>query len=172
MVSMKTLVAVVVTLVLTTACDVATPGGAGSAPTAATRPSASVAAAVSPSAAPTSAAPTTATAAPATQAPTAPPPPPPTAKPALTLTAVPPRAARGSTFVIQFKGFPTSANGLDVVQTVTLPNGAKLAPKTFTAKPDGTGFTTYLASLGDPSGQHVINLAGGGLTAFVIVIVD
>ncbi len=166
---MKALAALVLVLLVTTACDVATPGGQGPAPAAATtRPSAS-AAAIPPSAVPATTAPP---AAPATQAPTAPPPPPPTAKPALTLTAVPPRATRGSTFVIQFKGFPTSPNGLDVVQSVTLPSGVKLPPKTFTAKPDGTGFTTYLASLGDPSGQHVINLTGGGLSAFVIILVD
>ena len=111
-------------------------------------------------------------AAPTTAAPTAPPPPPPTAKPAPAIKAVPPRAARGSTFVLQFSGFPTSPTGVDVVQTVPLPNGVRLAPTTFLARPDGTGFTTYLASLGDPAGQHVIQLAGAGASAQVILLVD
>lgn len=105
-------------------------------------------------------------------APTAPPPAAPTAKPAPAIKAVPLRAARGSTFVLQFSGFPTSPGGVDVVQTVTLPNGVRLAPTTFLAKPDGTGFTTYLASLGDPAGQHVVQLAGAGASAQVVLLVD
>lgn len=113
------------------------------------------------------------TAAPVTQAPAPPPPAPPAAKPAPTITPVPARGARGSNFVLQFSGFPTSAQGVDIVQTVTLPTGAKLAPKTFLAKPDGTGFTTYTPNLSDPVGQYVVTLqvAGGGVSAFAIITV-
>ncbi len=135
-----------------------------------TRPSASVSPV--PAAILVTATPVPVQAAPATAAPTAPPPPPPTAKPAPAIKAVPLRAARGSTFVLQFSGFPTSPGGVDVVQTVTLPNGVRLAPTTFLAKPDGTGFTTYLASLGDPAGQHVVQLAGAGASAQVVLLVD
>jgi hypothetical protein len=60
------------------------------------------------------------------------------------------------------------------VQTVTMPTGVKLAPATFLAKPDGTGFTTYTPKVSDPSGQYVVNLqvAGGGVSTFAIIIVD
>lgn len=168
---MRLVATLIAALLVTAACDVAAPV-AGSSPATTARASALPTVVASASATPAASPSATPTPAPATAAPTAPPPPPPTARPAPSITAVPPRAARGSTFVLQFKGFPTSANGLDVVQVVTLPNGVKLAPKTFTAKPDGTGFTTYLASLGDPTGQHVIELTGGGQSAFVIVLVD
>jgi hypothetical protein len=167
---MKRLGAIVLALLVISACDVAAPV-AKSSPTPAGRASAGASATAS--AALVVPATTAPTPAPATAAPTAPPPPPPpTAKPTPALKAVPPRAARGSTFVVQFTGYPTSPNGVDVVQTVTLPNGDKLAAKTFLAKPDGTGFTTYTPSPGDQAGQHVINLVGGGYSTFIIVIVD
>jgi hypothetical protein len=87
---------------------------------------------------------------------------------------VPTRGNRGTNFVFQFSGFPTSTNGLDIVQTVTLPNGTKLPPKTFSAAPNGTGLSTYTPTFADPSGQYVITLqvAGGGVSAFTIIIVD
>lgn len=134
------------------------------------RPSASASA--SPAAVLVTATPVPVQAAPPTAAPTAPPPPPPTAKPTPAIKAVPPRGARGSTFVLQFSGFPTSPAGVDVVQTVTLPNGVRLAPTTFLARADGTGFTTYFASLGDPAGPYLVQLAGAGASAQVVLLVD
>ena len=164
----KLIIALLVASFAATACG-AIPGSVVAPPATSTaRPSASASAA--PAAVLVTATPVQA--APATVPPTAPPPPPPTARPAPAITAVPPRAARGSTFVLQFTGFPTSPGGVDVIQTVTLPNGVRLAPKTFLAKPDGTGFTTYLASLGDPAGQYVVQLTGAGASAQVILIVD
>ena len=167
---MSKLIALALTVVIGTACGAVDSVLAAKTPAATVRPSASASAAAASAPVATTTAPVAS--APATVAPTAPPPPPPTAKPTPAIKAVPPRANRGSTFVLQFSGFPTSAQGIDVVQTLTLPNGVKLTPSTFRAQPDGTGFTTYLASLGDPAGQHVIQLTGGGLSAFVILIVD
>ena len=112
----------------------------------------------------------------ATESAVTPSPAPPAAAPpraAPTITAVPTRGPKGSTFVFQFTGFPTSAQGIDIVQTVTLPTGAKLPPKTFTARPDGSGFTTFTQSFADPAGQYVVTLqvAGGGVSAFTLVTV-
>ena len=166
----KLISAVIVAALALTACGSTTSPVAALPSTPTARPSASVSAV--PAAVLVTATPVPVQAAPATAAPTAPPPPPPTAKPAPAIKAVPLRAARGSTFVLQFSGFPTSPGGVDVVQTVTLPNGVRLAPTTFFAKPDGTGFTTYLASLGDPAGQHVVQLAGAGASAQVVLVVD
>src|SRR5258706_5044079 len=111
-------------------------------------------------------------AAPATPARTAPPPPPP--PPTITIKPVPTRGNRGTNFIFQFSGFPTSTSGLDIIQTVTLPTGVKLAPKTFSAAPNGSGISTYTPTFSDPSGQYVITLqvAGGGVSAFTIIIVD
>ena len=114
------------------------------------------------------------TAAPATPAPTpvrtAPPPPPPP-QTAASIKAIPARGVRGTNFVFQASGFPASR---DIIQTVTLPTGAKAPSRTFTTNPDGTALTTYTPSVSDPSGQYVITLqiAGGGASAFVIIIVD
>ena len=87
---------------------------------------------------------------------------------------MPARGVRGTSFVFQYTGFPSSAQGVDVVQTVTLPTGAKLAPKTFLSNPNGSGFTTYTPSASDPSGQYVVTLqmAGGGISTSAIIIVD
>ena len=87
---------------------------------------------------------------------------------------MPTRGNRGTNFVFQFSGFPRSTSGLDIVQTVTLPTGVKLAPKTFSAAPDGTGLSTYTPTFADPSGQYVITLqvAGGGPSAFIVIVVD
>ena len=85
-----------------------------------------------------------------------------------------PTNLRGTNFVFQFSGFPKSTSGLDIIQTVTLPTGVKLAPKTFRAAADGSGLSTYASTFSDPSGQYVITLqvAGGGVSAFTIIIVD
>ena len=93
---------------------------------------------------------------------------------AFTIKAIPTRGNRGTNFVFQFSGFPTSTSGLDIIQTVTLPTGVKLAPKTFSAAPNGSGLSTYTPTFADPSGQYVITLqvAGGGASAFTIIIVD
>jgi len=165
------LVAVLVLVgVACAACDV-TPDAATRSSSSSPRASASATAARSATIAPTpTAAPTTA--APAPPAPTNPPAPPP--QPTITIKAIPTRGNRGTNFVFQFSGFPTSPNGLDIIQTVTLPTGVKLAPKTFSAAPNGSGLSTYTPTFSDPSGQYVITLqvAGGGASAFTIIIVD
>jgi hypothetical protein len=167
---MKLLAALVLAGAACTACDV-TPDTATTSSTSTPRPSGSVA--VAPPSATVAPTPTAApkTVAPPPPAPTNPPPPPP---PAITIKAIPTRGNRGTNFVFQFSGFPTSPNGLDIIQTVTLPNGTKLAPKTFSAAPNGTGLSTYTPNVSDPSGQYVITLqvAGGGASAFTIIIVD
>jgi len=168
---MKLIAALVLAGVACAACDV-TPDTATTSSSSTPRASASATAARSATVAPTpTAAPTTA--APAPPAPTNPPPPPPP-QAAPKIQAVPTRGNRGTNFVFQFSGFPTSANGLDIIQTVTLPNGQKLAPRTFSAAPNGSGLSTYTPTFSDPSGQYVITLqvAGGGVSAFTIIIVD
>lgn len=166
----KLIIAVVVGALALTACG-SIPGAVAGTPGVATGRLSASASSV-PAAVLVTATPVAAQVAPATTAPTAPPPPPPTARPTPAIKAVPARAARGSTFVLQFTGFPTSPGGVDVVQSVTLPNGVHLAPTTFLAKPDGTGFTTYLASLGDPAGPSLVQLAGAGVTAQIVLLVD
>src|SRR5260221_7739323 len=98
---------------------------------------------------------------------------PPTPPPTIKIKQVPTRGNRGTNFIFQFSGFPTSTSGLDIIQTVTLPTGVKLAPKTFSAAPNGSGISTYTPTFSDPSSQYVITLqlAGGGLSAFTIIIV-
>ena len=166
----KLIIALVIGSLAATACG-AFPGVVAAPPSAPTaRPSVSLSPV--PAAVLVTLTPVPVQAAPVTAAPTAPPPPPPTAKSTPAVKAVPPRAPRGSTFVLQFTGVPTSPGGVDIVQTVTLPNGVRLAPTTFLAKPDGTGFTTYLASLGDPAGPYLVQLAGAGASAQVVLLVD
>ena len=168
----KLIAALVLAGVVCAACDV-TQQTPVTSPSSAPRASGSTAVVTSRSAtvAPTpTLAPTAA--APAPPATTNPPPPP--APTAPKIQAVPTHGVRGTNFVFQFSGFPTSPNGLDIVQTVTLPTGVKLAPKTFSAAPNGSGLSTYTPSASDPSGQYVITLqvAGGGASAFTIIAVD
>jgi hypothetical protein len=166
----KLIAALVLAAAALAACDVASPTTTTSS-SSTPRASGSAAATRSATIAPTpTAAPTTAT--PAPPAPTNPPPPPP--QPAITIKAVPTRGNRGTNFVFQFSGFPKSTSGLDIIQTVTLPTGVKLAPKTFSAAPNGSGLSTYTPNASDPSGQYVITLqvAGGGASAFTIITVD
>lgn len=170
----KLIVALVLASAVCAACDTAAATVTAASPTPTVRSSSSAGAAPSP---PGSVVPATAvppTAAPATPVRTNPPTPAPTAQPGPAVKAVPTRGSRGSTFVLQFSGFPTSPQGVDIVQTVTLPTGARLAAKTFLAKPDGTGFTTYTPLATDPAGQYVVQLqvAGGGVSSFAIITVD
>jgi hypothetical protein len=165
----KLIVALVLAGVACAACDV-TPPTATTSSSSTPRASGSAIATRSATIAP---APTVAsTTAPPPPAPTAPPPPP--AQTAPTIKAIPLRGNRGTNFVFQFSGFPKSTTGLDIVQTVTLPTGVKLPSKTFSAAPDGSGLSTYTPTSADPSGQYVITLqvAGGGVSAFTIIIVD
>src|SRR5690242_282533 len=168
---MKLIAALVLAGVACASCDV-TPDTAATSSSSSPRASAAASAARSATIAPTpTAAPTTA--APAPPAPTNPPPPPPP-QAAPKIQAVPTRGNRGTNFIFQFSGFPTSSGGLDIIQTVTMPNGTKLAPRTFSAAPNGSGISTYTPTFSDPSGQYVITLqvAGGGVSAFTIIIVD
>jgi hypothetical protein len=102
-----------------------------------------------------------------TTARTAPPPPPPTPVPAPKIVAVPSSGVRGTNFVFQLTGWPRSANGQDILQTVTTPLGRPVGPAPFTTRPDGTGLTTFNVTTGDPTGLYLIRItvAGSGVAA-------
>lgn len=152
------------------------PGSAGASPTAA--PSASVSATASPTPLPSAtavAAPTvlmTATSVPtptvaATVAPTAAPTLVPTPKPAAApvVKAIPTAAVRGTTFVFQLSGFPP---GVDMLLTVTGPDGKTSAPSAWTISPSGTATATYATRTTDPSGPYVAVFKNGGVVAQVV----
>jgi hypothetical protein len=133
--------------------------GATSAP-AGTAAGATVAPAVTPTAAPID------TPQP-TVARTAPPPPPPTPAPAPKIVAVPGTGVRGTNFVFQLTSFPKSANGLDILQTVTTPAGKPVGPAPFSTRPDGTGLTTFNVTSNYPTGLYFIKItaANGSFSA-------
>ncbi|MDE3113461.1 MAG: hypothetical protein KGN00_09470 [Chloroflexota bacterium] len=150
-------------------------GSAGSSPSA----SASVAATPSPTplpsatvaAAPTilvtaspvpTAAPATATVAPTT-APTQPPPPPPASTPIV--KAVPMTGTRGTTFVFQLAGFPAS---VDMVMTVTGPDGKTSAPTVVPIAANGAGLATYATKLSDPTGAYIAVFKNGGVVVQIV----
>jgi pyruvate/2-oxoglutarate dehydrogenase complex dihydrolipoamide acyltransferase (E2) component len=98
---------------------------------------------------------------------TAPPAPPPTPAPAPKIAAVPSTGVRGTNFVFQLTGFPKSANGLDILQTVTTPAGKPVGPAPFTTRPDGTGLTTFSVTSNYPTGLYFIKItaANGSFSA-------
>jgi hypothetical protein len=102
-----------------------------------------------------------------TAARTAPPPPPPTPVPAPKILALPASGVRGTNFVFQLSGWPRSAAGQDILQTVTTPAGRPVGPAPFTTRPDGSGLTTFNVTQNDPTGLYLIRItvAGSGVAA-------
>jgi hypothetical protein len=102
-----------------------------------------------------------------TAARTAPPPPPPTPVPAPKIVALPASGVRGTNFVFQLTGWPRSAAGQDILQTVTTPQGRPVGPAPFSTRPDGTGLTTFNVTSNDPTGLYLIRItvAGTGVAA-------
>jgi hypothetical protein len=96
-----------------------------------------------------------------------PPPPPPTQAPAPKMVAVPSTGVRGTNFVFQLTGFPKSAAGIDILQTVTTPAGKPVGPAPFTTRPDGTGLTTFAVTSNYPTGLYFIKItaANGSFSA-------
>lgn len=90
----------------------------------------------------------------------------------ITITAVPPQGNRGTTFVLNFSGFPAAPGGTDALMTVTRPDQRNTNPITVHAGPDGKGTATFPTNFADPSGPYFLQIRNGGFSGQVIITVN